>query len=122
MKRSLTAAAVLMSAAAAPALVLAEPDQPWARKHKSEREWTQERRPWAVRPSTPFGPPPPACAVPTWREGQVLPAPYRAGVVDEPRRYGLYPPPPGHRWVRVGQDVYLADRRGVIREVLRDGI
>ena len=59
----------------------------------------------------------------TWRRDQVLPPAYRGAVIGDPYRYGLYAPPRGHAWIRVGGDVYLTDLDGgEIVEVLRDGL
>ena len=44
----------------------------------------------------------------------------RTYYIAEPARYRLRTPPPGYRWVRVGNDVYLAQTEtGLIAEVIR---
>lgn len=58
----------------------------------------------------------------SWRVGYHLPAPYyaRPYYLDY-HRYGLWEPPYGHRWVRVGNDVVLvAIASGLIVDVLND--
>ncbi|MFA6985211.1 MAG: RcnB family protein [Arenimonas sp.] len=55
-----------------------------------------------------------------WSVGGYLPAGYYSSAyyIDY-RPYGLAPPPYGYRWVRVGDDVYLASTRdGLIAEVV----
>jgi len=56
-----------------------------------------------------------------WARGQYLPRSYFASpyYIDNWRVYGLRPPPPGYRYVRVGNDVVLAAiAGGLIAEVI----
>lgn len=56
-----------------------------------------------------------------WARGQYLPRGYFASpyYIDNWRAYGLRPPPPGYRYVRVGNDVVLAAiAGGLIAEVI----
>lgn len=54
--------------------------------------------------------PPRGYRVRSWRHGDYLPRSYyeRRYVVHDYRRYHLSPPPRGHHWVRVNNDVILA--------------
>lgn len=83
----------------------AKSDKPWKRSDRAEQRGDDAIVPLATR---------------HWRRGQVLPPAYRRGVVRDHYRYGLYRPPRGHAWVRVGEDAYLTGPRGQIVAVLRD--
>jgi Ni/Co efflux regulator RcnB len=58
-----------------------------------------------------------------WAIGVTLPSLCRAQSywISGPGRYGLRPPPPGTRWVRVDDDALLvSNRNGRIIEVVRN--
>lgn len=65
---------------------------------------------------------PPGQAKKTWGRGEHLPNAYVAQPryhVDQPSRYGLGPTPYGYRWVRVGDNYYLAQTEtGVISQII----
>lgn len=114
-------AALILTLAASPAL--ADRDGQGRGRNEARREQRLERKenrgPKAQAPGRGRGQG--AQGQGGWRRGQVLPPSFRRGVVGDPYRYGLYPAPRGHAWVRVGPDVYLMSKEsGVIREVVRD--
>lgn len=56
-----------------------------------------------------------------WSIGLILPSLFlsTAYYFDNYNNYGIYPPPPGHRWVRYGPDLLLVNtRNGRIDDVL----
>lgn len=66
---------------------------------------------------------PPGQAKKQWGRGDHIPRAYvteRTYYITEPARYRLSPPPVGYEWVRVGDDVYLAQTQtGLIADVVR---
>lgn len=66
---------------------------------------------------------PPSQAKKHWNRGEHIPRAYvteRTYYITDPGRYRLSPPPVGYEWVRVGNDVYLAQTQtGLIAEVVR---
>ena len=54
---------------------------------------------------------PPGYAYQRWTFGQLLPAIFMSPrfFYDDWRPLGLYPPPPGFRWVRFGPDLILVN-------------
>lgn len=66
---------------------------------------------------------PPGQAKKQWRRGEHIPRAYvteRTYYITEPARYRLSPPPVGYEWVRVGDDVYLAQTQtGLIAQVVQ---
>lgn len=66
---------------------------------------------------------PPGQAKKQWQRGEHIPRAYvteRTYYITEPARHRLSPPPVGYEWVRVGDDVYLAQTQtGLIAEVVR---
>lgn len=65
---------------------------------------------------------PPGQAKKLYRRGEHLPRTYyqsRTYYIENPRVYRLRTPPPGYRWVRMDNDVYLVQTRtGLIAEVI----
>ena len=65
---------------------------------------------------------PPGQAKARWSRGDHVPRAYmteRSYYVREPARYRLRQPPPGYQWVRVDNDVYLAQTQtGLIADVV----
>ena len=117
MTSRLITALVALAVATAPVMVLAD-DQgrgPERRQEKAKKVWKREERADRRAARAPAAP-----AGRHWRRGEVLPPAYRGGVVRDHYRYGLYAPPRGHVWVRVGEDAYLTGPRGQIVAVLRD--
>ncbi|MDP1873991.1 RcnB family protein [Phenylobacterium sp.] len=66
---------------------------------------------------------PPGQAKKHWNRGEHIPNAYvtdRSYYITEPARHRLSPSPAGYEWVRVGDDVYLAQTQtGLIAEVVR---
>ncbi len=67
---------------------------------------------------------PPGQAKKIYGRGEYLPRDYYGNdnyYLGNYNTYGLRPPPPGYRWVRVGNEVYLAQTKsGLIAEVISD--
>jgi len=64
---------------------------------------------------------PPGHAKKIWGKGEYLPHEYREIYFDDWARYDLRPAPRGYRWVRVEDDVYLAEvASGLITDVVID--
>lgn len=65
---------------------------------------------------------PPGQAKKMYHRGEYLPRTYyttRTYYIENPRVYRLRTPPPGYRWVRMGNDVYLVQTRtGLIAEAI----
>lgn len=100
--------AALAVAIAAPGAALAKPH------HHDHDGWRGKGHPHGM---------PPGQAKKHWSRGEYMPRGYvveRTYYIAEPARYRLRTPPPGYRWVRVGNDVYLAQTEtGLIAEVIR---
>jgi Ni/Co efflux regulator RcnB len=66
---------------------------------------------------------PPGQAKKYYGVGERMPGAYARDaryVLEEPRAYGLRRPPPGYRWVGIGDDAYLVrTKTGVITDVVR---
>lgn len=103
-------ASLMLSAAAAPLSVLAQPPHggPQAGEHGHDRGG-HHGAPGHGRQHNASGSPGRSAYAPGhWRKGDRLPAEYRGSqyVIDDWRAYNLAPPAPGYRWVGVG-DQYL---------------
>ncbi|MEO8112866.1 MAG: RcnB family protein [Phenylobacterium sp.] len=64
---------------------------------------------------------PPGQAKKLWRQGERLPSSYisQRYYVAEPSRHSLAPTPYGYRWVKVGDQYYLAQTQsGAISQVI----
>jgi Ni/Co efflux regulator RcnB len=118
------AAALMLSVATAPVLATAADAQGRGNgrgQDRKEQKWEQRRGDGERRgPEARGRDRERAEARRLWRRGDTLPPDARRGVVRDPYRFGLYPPPRGHAWVRVGQDMYLMAPNGQVREVVRD--
>ncbi len=107
-------ASLMLSAAAAPLSVLAQPPHggPQGGEHGHDRGGHHgvqgHGRPHNGQPQAGGSPGRSAYAPGHWRKGDRLPAEYRGSqyVIDDWRAYNLAPPAPGYRWVGVG-DQYL---------------
>lgn len=109
MKTALVTAALAI-AVAAPGAASAKPPH----HHHDDKGWGGKGHPHGM---------PPGQAKKHWSRGEYIPRGYvveRTYYVSDPARYRLRQPPPGYRWVRVGDDVYLAQTEtGLIAEVIR---
>jgi Ni/Co efflux regulator RcnB len=116
-------------AAAGAALALASAADAKPNKGKN-LTWDERRQVWVQTNGTPPGlakkpyglPPGQAKKMGLYATGQHLPRTYytnRTHYITDYDRYNLRVAPPGYRWVRVGNDVYLAQTRtGLIAEVI----
>ena len=120
-------------AAAGAALALASAADAKPKKNDvNQMRWDERQQMWVQQNWTPPGLAkkpggmPPGQYKKTWDYdvGAHLPRDYyvnRNYYLNDYNRYDLRTPPPGYRWVRVGNDVYLAQTRtGLIAEVLAD--
>ncbi|MDP2213612.1 RcnB family protein [Phenylobacterium sp.] len=109
MKTAIITAAVAM-ALALPATTVA---QPWHDRGQPHSKAAGKGHPHGM---------PPGQAKKRWSRGQHIPRAYvteQTYYITEPARYRLRPPPAGYQWVRVDNDVYLAQTQtGLIAEVV----
>jgi Ni/Co efflux regulator RcnB len=119
-------------AAATGALALAGAADAKPKKHDNHT-WDARRQVWVANDAswTPPGlakkphgmPPGQAKKMGLYNTGQHLPRTYysnRTHYVTDYNRYNLRVAPPGYQWVRVGNDVYLAQTRtGLIADIVR---
>ena len=102
-------------------------DGDW-RDHYTETQWSPPGLAGRTPPGLakkPYGMPPgQAKKMGLYSIGQHLPRTYYRNdtyYLDNPATYQLAPPPPGYEYVRVGNDVYLAQTRtGLIANVIAD--
>lgn len=115
--------AILVIAAlslAIPATAMAKPDKG---KHKQDGRSAAARGAWTPPglARKPYGMPP-GQAKKIWGRGERLPELYVSQpryFVAQPSRYGLGPTPYGYRWVRVGDNYYLAQTQtGAISQII----
>lgn len=121
MKTIMIAAAALAMALPASALARPHPDyhgdrDRYERDHRGDHHRGKDygkRHPHGM---------PPGQAKKRWSRGEHVPRAYvteRSYYVLEPARYRLRQPPPGYQWVRVDNDVYLAQTQtGLIADVV----
>jgi Ni/Co efflux regulator RcnB len=117
-------------AAATGALALASAADAKPKKHDN-LTWDARHQVWVQNRATPPGlakkphamPPGQAKKMGLYNTGQRLPRTYysnRTYYVTDYDRYNLRAAPPGYQWVRVGDDVYLAQTRtGLIADIVR---
>lgn len=123
--------AAIVAAGAALALASAADAKP-KKNDVNQMRWDERQQMWVQQNWTPPGLAkkpggmPPGQYKKTWDYdvGARLPRDYyvnRNYYLNDYGRYDLRQPPPGYRWVRVGNDVYLAQTRtGLIAEVIAD--
>lgn len=120
MKTVLITAALAVSLAAPPLASQARPHRDDHQDHHDVRSDRDHRG--GPHRGHPHGMPP-GQAKKSWRQGQYIPRSYVVEptyYVAEPERYRLRAPPPGYRWVRVEDDVYLAQTEtGLIADIVR---
>ncbi|MDP1616482.1 RcnB family protein [Phenylobacterium sp.] len=119
MKTLVIAAAAIALAAPASALARPHPDyhgDRYERDHRGDHhrgKHADKRHPHGM---------PPGQAKKRWSRGEHVPRAYvteRTYYITEPARYRLRQPPPGYQWVRVDNDVYLAQTQtGLIADVV----
>jgi Ni/Co efflux regulator RcnB len=137
MKRLLLAAAMVASIAA-PAIASAQDNHRDDRRPPQAKHWDRGNPNWwrGQREFRDFsGPRPgfwyapgygyyrvePRWATHAWRRGEFLPLIYRTHYVPDPAFYGLRPPPPGYRWVYVGNNlVLMASATGLIADIVNN--
>jgi Ni/Co efflux regulator RcnB len=112
---------VLIAAAAALALaapLAAQADPGHGKGHGKGDQWREGGPPGLAK--KPYGMPP-GQAKKMWRQGERLPPVYitQRYYVAAPYRYQLAPAPYGYRWIRVGDQFYLAQTEtGLISQVI----
>lgn len=123
--------AAIAAAGAALALVSAADAKP-KKNEANQMRWDERQQMWVQQNFTPPGlakkpggmPPGQYKKTYDYAVGARLPRDYyinRNYYLNDYGRYDLRVPPPGYRWVRVGDDVYLAQTRtGLIAEVIAD--